>query len=216
MEMHETPTMLPPRNDIRRHLDEDVMDEVMEGVMDGTEKIEKVSYDAIEGEVVPKSYGNWKLYEFDRDGNQRGRWFVGTKQKGLDLIKEMYGPLGHNEENSLLTYGSWMPDEDTVFAITCYEYKPGQRRANMDDILDAAKKESVPGKKLQASDEEDQMAEQFLERVEEAKEEAYEAFLQEDYMQQEAAERQINMDQLWDEVGKTFTDEYWSGQPVRR
>src|SRR6266446_10659181 len=33
--MHETPTMLPPRNDLRRHLDTEVQDEVMEGVMDG-------------------------------------------------------------------------------------------------------------------------------------------------------------------------------------
>jgi len=34
VKMHETPTMLPPRNDLRRHLDTEVKDEVMEGVMD--------------------------------------------------------------------------------------------------------------------------------------------------------------------------------------
>jgi hypothetical protein len=33
--MHKTPTMLPPRNDLRRHIDKEVQDEVMEGVMDG-------------------------------------------------------------------------------------------------------------------------------------------------------------------------------------
>jgi len=32
--MHETPTMLPPRNDLRRHIDTEVHDEVMEGIMD--------------------------------------------------------------------------------------------------------------------------------------------------------------------------------------
>ena len=35
MDMHETPTMLPPRNDLRRHRDTEVQDEVREGVMDG-------------------------------------------------------------------------------------------------------------------------------------------------------------------------------------
>jgi hypothetical protein len=35
VDMHETPTMLPPRNDLRRHLDTEVQDEVMDGVMDG-------------------------------------------------------------------------------------------------------------------------------------------------------------------------------------
>ena len=33
--IHETPKFLPPRDDVRRHLDEQVQDEVMEGVMDG-------------------------------------------------------------------------------------------------------------------------------------------------------------------------------------
>jgi hypothetical protein len=33
--IHETPKHLPPRDDVRRHLDEQVQDEVMEGVMDG-------------------------------------------------------------------------------------------------------------------------------------------------------------------------------------
>ena len=35
VKMHETPTMLPPRNDLRRHIDTQVQDEVMKGVMDG-------------------------------------------------------------------------------------------------------------------------------------------------------------------------------------
>jgi hypothetical protein len=35
VEMHETPRSLPPRDDMRRHLDEEVKNESMEGVMDG-------------------------------------------------------------------------------------------------------------------------------------------------------------------------------------
>jgi len=35
VDMHKTPTMLPPRNDLRRHIDTEVQEEVMEGVMDG-------------------------------------------------------------------------------------------------------------------------------------------------------------------------------------
>ena len=34
VDMHKTPTMLPPRNDLRRHIDTEVHDEVMEGIMD--------------------------------------------------------------------------------------------------------------------------------------------------------------------------------------
>jgi hypothetical protein len=40
--IHETPKFLPPRDDVRRHLDEQVQDEVMEGVMDGV-KDDKVA-----------------------------------------------------------------------------------------------------------------------------------------------------------------------------
>jgi hypothetical protein len=34
VDMHNTPTTLPPRNDLRRHIDTEVQDEVMEDVMD--------------------------------------------------------------------------------------------------------------------------------------------------------------------------------------
>ena len=34
LELHKTPTMLPPRNDLRRHIEPEVREEVMEGVMD--------------------------------------------------------------------------------------------------------------------------------------------------------------------------------------
>lgn len=43
--IHETPTMLPPRDDLRRHLDEDVKDEVMEGVMDGVKDTKVADYE---------------------------------------------------------------------------------------------------------------------------------------------------------------------------
>lgn len=35
IEMHKTPTTLPPRYDMRRHIDKEEQDEAMEGVMDG-------------------------------------------------------------------------------------------------------------------------------------------------------------------------------------
>ena len=37
--------MLPPRDDLRRHLDEDVKDEVMEGVMDGVKDTKVADYE---------------------------------------------------------------------------------------------------------------------------------------------------------------------------
>ncbi len=43
--IHETPTMLPPRDDLRRHLDKDVQDEVMEGVMDGVKDAKVADYE---------------------------------------------------------------------------------------------------------------------------------------------------------------------------
>jgi hypothetical protein len=38
VEMHETPKSLPPRDDMRRHIDQDAQEEVMDGVMDGVSK----------------------------------------------------------------------------------------------------------------------------------------------------------------------------------
>jgi len=106
VEIHETPKDLPPRDDMRRHLDKDVQDEVMEGVLP-----EKVA-----------------------------------------------------------------DDEDTEFV------EPGET---------------------------------FIEDVEDAQQEAYNAFMSDPAMQQYALDDGITIEQLWEAEGKDYTNEFWAGRPAR-
>ena len=123
-------------------------------------------------------------------------YYVGDKAKALDILNQYYGPLTREQENQILSATGSLDLGDVVVRVTNVDY---------------TRPITLPKRKLQAALPEEQGAEQFLELVEEAKQEAYEAFLQENYMQQEASERGIAMETLWDEVGRAFTEEYWAG-----
>jgi hypothetical protein len=62
--MHKTPNMLPPRKDLRRHVDQQVQDEVMEGVTDDvTESMPEQSKPSrpkqIDPRINPSGGSNW-------------------------------------------------------------------------------------------------------------------------------------------------------------
>jgi hypothetical protein len=198
--IHETPKFLPPRDDIRRHLDEDVQDEVMEGVMDG---VKDKTADAIEGEVVRG--GNWKLYAFPVDTplGQYGEikrpvpphstWYVGDKAKALPIVQDNWGPLSHVQENQLLERGSLdMPD--ALLRLTNMDY---------------SKPIVWPKKKLQASDDDEMANEYYLDKVQGMKAEAKEAFMTDGSMQQEAQDAGMSVEELWKEIGGDFTENYY-------
>jgi hypothetical protein len=193
--IHETPTMLPPRDDIRRHLDEDVQDEVMEGVMDGV-KDAKVA-DAIEGEVLPRRTGNWKLYVFEPDGKTEiARYYVGDKKVGVERVNEMYGPLTHEQENQLYRVGSLNLSE-VVIKITNWEYP---------------KKGAVSEYELDRDEE----AAQYLDAIGDMKNEAKAAFMEDPSMQQYAVDVELTLEELWKEMGEEFTENYFASSYAKQ
>ena len=133
VEMHDTPTMLPPRDDIKRHLDEQEQDIITDDVMDG---------------VAPT-----------------------TLKPRVDQIDPRLNPDG-------ITASKTADDMD-------------QEQAVRDEY--------------------------FLEEVQDAKNEAKRRFMEEDYLQQEAAERvpPVTMGQLWAEMGDEYTAEFY-GYPYKR
>jgi len=132
VDMHKTPTMLPPRNDLRRHIDTEVQEEVMEGVMDGVT------------EPVPAQ----------------------TKPSRPKQIDPRINPKG---------VANWDP------------------RVMM-----------TPGSTMRVS-----AAAEVGEILPKPEAEAYQAFLNQDYLQQEAMERNIDMGELWNEMKNEFMAEYF-------
>jgi hypothetical protein len=135
VEMHESPTMLPPRDDIKRHLDQVEQQEAMNGVMDG---------------VKPN-----------------------TMRPRVDMIDPRINP-------------------DGVVASDCGCAK----QADYDEQQDMAD-------------------EYFLDQVRDAKNEAKRHFMEEDYLQQQAVEDGMSMEELWKLMGEEYTAEFY-GYPYHR
>jgi len=131
VDMLKTPTMLPPRKDLRLHLDKEVRDEVMEGVMDGVT------------EPVPQN-----------------------KPPRPKQIDPRINPHG---------VSNWDPRLMTTLGTT----SPVSAAAKVGEILPKPEAE------------------------------AYQAFLNQDYLQQEAMERNIDMGELWNEMKNEFMAEYF-------
>lgn len=192
VDIHETPKMLPPRNDMRRHLDTQVQDEAMEGVMDGVNQPAPAqrlrpgqgqkqqinpnlnpngqsNYDpivtaptqnpqqmnpyltnpalqmpmnaaALDGEILPKRTGNWKLWAFEPTvpminipGTNQTTirrpvpkeltrvWYVGDKAKALAIMQGNWGPLSRAQENQLLERGA-LDLSDVLLRLTNIDY----------------------------------------------------------------------------------------------
>jgi len=121
VDIHETPKFLPPRDDIRRHIDPAVKDEVMMGVDSPTPA---------------------KPNQIDPRNN---------------------------------------PDGIVASAEDDLQYELDREDAN----------------------------EEYLDTVRDMKNEAKAAFLEDSFMLQDAVDADLTMDQLWAEVGESFTQNYW-------
>lgn len=199
----ETPKFLPPRDDMRRHLDEGVKKEIQDDVMDGVKDDVSIT-SAVEGEIVPKRTGNWKLYVFVRNGkteSEIARWYVGDKKTGVQRANEMYGPLTHEQENELYRVGNLVLD-DVILKITNWEYpkagieKPPQHRLQSDDQSEYAL-------------DQDDTEQRYLQEMSAMEDEAKDAFMLDPAMLQDASDAGITMNDLWQEVGKNFTQNFW-------
>jgi GNAT superfamily N-acetyltransferase len=205
-----SPSYKPPRDDSRGHLDESLKKEIMEGVYDdipqdsGPKKT--VNAAALEGEILPKRRGNWKLYAFEPDGKTEiGRWYVGDKGKAIPIINENWGPITQHQINEIDRVG-YLNLGDVIIKVTNFEFpKPAPKPDENGHTLD-----------VMASGEDDlyldMQDEHFLDQVSDVKRQAREAFMQDGEMIQVARENGYDMNQLWKEVGEEYTNDWFEGQ----
>jgi len=196
IDMHETPTMLPPRNDLRRHLDTEVQDEVMEGVMDGvTEPAPAQKKPSrpkqIDPRINPKGVANW---------DPRVMMTPGSTMP-VSAAVEMGESLPKRTGNWKLF--AFPPNTLTGQYGEVKRPAPKAKRK-------PAEKPADPKQLTSAFDEElEQREEHAVDQVHDHEAEAYQAFLNQDYLQQEAVERNIDMRELWNEMKNEFMAEYF-------
>lgn len=75
--------------------------------------------------------------------------------------------------------------------------------------LETTKMTSLLKKADRKSEKEDAERKELLRLMEDASDEAYEAFLKENYLQQIAQDDHITMQELWDKIGKEYANEYF-------
>jgi ssDNA-binding Zn-finger/Zn-ribbon topoisomerase 1 len=161
VEMHETPRMLPPREDMRRHLDEDVQKEIDLGI--------------------------------DKDPQEGVK--VGGTEGREEREKEWVDNFGDHAECPVCGTDCYM--------MFIEGWGPPPKSAKQADDSEIER-----GLELQEED--------FMDQVGDAKREARNAFNNDKYMQQEAKESGLTMDQLWQEYGNDYANEYWQGRQASK
>jgi len=146
IEFHETPKFLPQRDDMRRHIDQNVQDEVMEGVNPAqpAQPQQKPSNGQIDPNLNPSGEAD-------------------------------------SLESSLLTMTS------------------------------VAGKTADLGEEMRM----DEQDEHFMDQVRDVQKEAKAAFMEDKFMLQQAQDAGIGMEQLWDELGEEYTNEWFEGTQHR-
>jgi hypothetical protein len=197
VDMHSTPTFLPPRDDMKRHLDEDEQDEAALGVMDGVKDIEPEprSRRQIDPRINPDGVRAGKRANAPVTAGQMQKFF-----SNFDPNTPVSVVSAAHESLELPIWEMWGEDKPTISVNTdpFYEYvqglgKRGSKRADYTDadIMD------------------DLAHEEEREQVAEGKAFAKRHFMEEDYLQQEAMERGITMDDLWKEIGEEYLAEFY-------
>ena len=196
IDMHETPTMLPPRNDLRRHLDTEVKDEVMEGVMDGVTEPESAQKKPsrpkqIDPRINPNGVSNWDPMLMTAPGSTI--------------------PVSVPQRKWARFYRSARQLEAVAFPPNTPTGQYGEvKRPAPKAKRKPAEKPADPKQLTSAFDEElEQREEHAVDQVHDHEAEAYQAFLNQDYLQQEAVERNIDMRELWNEMKNEFMAEYF-------
>lgn len=170
----------------------------------------------IQPEVIPKRTGNWKLYAWpEGSGIQFGQygeikrpvpkgqiWYVGEKAKALPIVNDNWGPLTHEQENRLLSVGALNIGGFHIRLTNAdynKEYKVPPRKSSL----------------LKKADERDEQTEEFLQAIERDMQQAQTAFMKEPYILQEAQDQGVSVEQLWNEIGEEYANEYFAAASNR-
>lgn len=236
VEMHETPTMLPPRTDIRRHMDEDeqlaLKDDVRDGVNPNTMK---PPVNQIDPRINPRGVsagkyadaGMWDLPTFKA-------WWAKAKQVPQQ-VKENFrvetvpgfgggnGALRMSWNGQVLGYLGVPLEifEGIAGPIQKWMEKGSQHDPDVDPYeMDRLGSKEAANKQADYTDQDwmdDEAADYQLDQVRDAEKEAKRHFMEEDYIQQLAYDYipPKSMEEMWDIMGDEYTAEFY-GYPYKR
>jgi len=220
VDQKETPEFLPQRDDMRGHLDEDIKDDIKKMINAPVMQGAKGTHIADQTPDAPDAWS--QKYP---DSAQGAVACLAALSEGIDLKGATARPDPSVE-------GVWLVicknGDRAVVYLAGYREPSGNRRDHNDfevetqDDRDFAaeerKKRPDPYGVRQGSKtadlgtamrDEDAQGEYFMDQVRDAKKEAYQAFLQDEFYQQEAQDNQWTMEELWAQIGDDFTNEYW-------
>jgi predicted GNAT family acetyltransferase len=230
VDMHESPTMLPPRDDIRRHIDEQEQDaidaDVMQGVNPANVPVRQPGQ--IDPRINPSGRAASKLAADTMwDMPTFKRWWGKAKQTP-QTIKENFSVEkvpGFGVSNGAIRI-NWAgnPIGYIGFPLEQFEGVVGPIQRWMEkgkEDVDPYKMEVISSAKAADYTDQDWMddeaAEYQLDQVRDAEREAKRHFMQEDYIQQIADDYipPKTMDEMWDIMGDEYTAEFY-GTPYTR
>lgn len=220
-----TPQVLPQRDDMRGHLDEDVKDEIArmvnkpkqegaKGVHIGADKrypdsqdgavacLKEMSTLKTKGATArpdPSVQGVW-LVTLPAEGGRRAVVYLGGYRDPMGQVRPNNDFEVEDEKTSAMT--------DDSGATTGLRRRPDYGESKT--YTNKANEMAITGDLGDAQRiDEDAQSEYFMDQVQDAKREAYQSFLQDEWMQQEAQDNGWTMEELWGQVGEDYTNEYW-------
>jgi len=193
VEIHETPKMLPPRDDMRRHMDKEVQDEVMEGVFDEKQAAGKKASCVHCGQEIGEVLDPWG----------GGDGWTHHPDDGPDSYRMCHcncPACQAFKKGGQAAYEA----ADQSQCIDGEEAEP----------IDTAMMDTASVKKAEAGQPGDVERglefQRFLEPPDpnDMKNEARDAFMQDPDMQEDAASWGMSMDEFWEKHGQEYANEY--------
>ena len=219
IEMNESPSLLPPRDDLKGHLDEQMHDQLTKEVMHGVreplnpkkKKIRRpqinplTNPDGVVAAVKPGANMAMKILRKHGISNTADldRWIKDNPRV------EQKGP--YKGEKYLISRYSALVELVGENDATWIMHNLATDSLKFSSVDDAGKTAEY----TQEDQERDEQGEYFLDQVSEAEDEAKRFFMQEAYIKQLAEENHKTMDEMWDMMGDEYTAEFY-GYPYKR
>jgi hypothetical protein len=208
IEMAPSPSMLPPRDDIKNHIDKQEQDlltkDIMQGVKEPLNPKKKTRRPQISPLVNPNGVTASKTAGMTEEE-------MLALQPG-DVVLYDDGRPGHRSKGEVLEFIAprllQVKFEDRAQSTTIAVNKP-----EWTNYLTKVSSNKT-AEYSQQDWEQDEQSQYFLEQVEEAEDEAKRFFMQEAYIQQLAEENHKTMDEMWNMMGDEYAAEFY-GLPYK-
>lgn len=221
VEMHESPTMLPPRDDIKRHIDEQEQQMIDDDVMLGVKPAAPHQPGQIDPRINPSGRAAAvKTARMDKQTFQKWVRQLGESVKSV-RIEPVAGALQVTMQGKPVAYLGFPVDEAMrILEPFLQDSLNRSDEAIWDYILQPwggqaqAFGQAAASKQADYTDQDwmdDEAAEYQLDQVRDAEREAKRHFMQEDYIQQIADDYipPKTMEEMWDIMGDEYTAEFY-------